>query len=355
MHGSTARPRSTDPAQARVQIPLFLAGILGCTACSTIAADSAPRATVSVRRGPIPERANGPLAQTFLVLRPRAAATTAPGVFDLRAQSAYSSIFEVGAGAAGAVSFDGELWRTSVAGRAGLGPRTDFEVEVPFLCASSGFLDVFIETWHAILGLPDQGRETRPRFDYDMQVSAGGEVAFRLEGDRLQVGDVPLVLTHRVADETRGAPAVFVQVALELPVGDEDDGFGNGGLDAGLAAGVEKSFGDWTFGGGLAWIERNRTTAFGAAGLAVEDGLHARIDAEWRWVPESSVLLGLRYEPEISDSLGIEELGGPVVELDLALAIDGAWGTRWMAGFSEDVLSQSGPDFTVFAGVAVSF
>jgi hypothetical protein len=309
----------------------------------------------SERRGPAPERGNGPLAQTYLVLRPRGAATTAPGAWDVRVQSAYSSIFEVGSGDDGAVAFDGELWRTSIAARTGLGPRTDVEVELPFLFATSGFLDVFIETWHALFGLPDSGRETRPRFDYDMRIEAGSATAYELAGDRLGLADVPIVLTQRVVDEGAHSPAVYLQVALELPAGDEARGFGSGGLDWALGIGVERNWRDWSAGLACAYTRRDPARTFESAGLEVDPGLAARADAEWRWSSTSSLLLGLRYENAVSDSLGIEELGGDVLELDAAVALDGAGGARWMAGFTEDLVSASGADFTVFVGCAVSF
>lgn len=322
--------------------------------CAAPAHEHEPRVP-TIARGPLPERSNGPLAQTFLVLRPRGAAITAVGDVDLRVQSAYSSIFEVGNGTQGAVSFDGELWRTSAAARTGLGPRTDLEVELPFLYATSGFLDVFIETWHSLLGLPDSGRDSRPHFDYDMRVTAGSDEVYSLEGDRIGLCDVPIVVTHRIVDARGSSPAVFVQGALELPTGSEDRGFGNGEVDWGVGIGLESELGDWTVGGGLGWSDRQRSSRFVSAGLETEDGVAAHASGEWRAHDAWSLLLGLRFENAVSESLEIEELSGEVLELDIGAAIDG-WGTsRWFVGFSEDLISASGPDFTAFLGFQAAF
>ncbi len=337
---------------SRRTMSAVLAAALSCACAGTSAVDDAAPS----RRGPFPARSNGPLSSDFLVLRPRGAATAAPGALELRVQSAYSSIFEVGNGPAGSVSFDSEIWRTSTLLRTGIDGRTDVEVEIPIVYATSGFLDVFIEAWHAVLGLPDQGRETRPHFDYDMRITADGREAYALAGNEVGLGDVPIVVTRRVIDGRGSAPSVFVQGAVELPLGDEADGFGNGALDWGLGAGLESRLDDdWTLGGGLGWTDRVRPTSFVATGLEVDDGFALHADAEWRWLATSSLLLGLRYENAVSQSLGIEELGGDVLEVDVGVAIDGAGRSRWLLGFSDDALSQSGPDFTAMLGFQVAF
>ncbi len=335
---------------ARVLSVLLPAAVL--QGCAGLHADEADPA---VRRGPIRARSNGPFVQQFPTIRPRSAHTTPPGAVDLQVLSAYSSIFEVGSGPAGSVSFDGELWRTSAFVRTGLGERTDVEIEIPFLYASSGFLDVFIETWHGLLGLPDSGRETRPQFDYDMRLTAGGEDVFELTGNRFGLCDIPITLTQRVIDARGAAPSVYVSGLVELPTGSEDDGFGNGALEWGVGVGLESTVDDWSFGGGVGWNDRVRPTSFVAADLDVDDGIGVRADAEWRWTPESSLLIGLRFENAVSDDLGIEELSGDVLELDLGVAIDDRWDGRWIFGFAEDLLSKSGPDFTAMLGYQTRF
>jgi len=331
------------------------AALIASVVVAACAAPSNEPRVQPTARGPLPERSNGPLAQSYLVLRPRGAAITGVGDVDLRVQSAYSSIFEVGEGTQGSVSFDGELWRTSAAARTGIGPRTDLEIEVPFLFASSGFLDVFIETWHSVLGLPDSGRETRPQFDYDMRVTAGATEVYSLEGDRVGLCDVPIVVTHRLVDARGASPAVFVQGALELPTGSEDRGFGNGEIDWGVGIGIESDLGHWTVGGGLGWTDRQQSSSFDSAGLETEDGVSAHASGEWRAQDDWSLLLGLRFENAVSESLEIEELSGEVLELDIGVAIDGCDASRWFVGFSEDLISASGPDFTVFLGFQAAF
>ncbi len=346
-------------ARIRSLLACALAAV-SLAACAGVPLDpaadpSADARETAPRRGPIRERSNGPLSQTFATIRPRGAATTAPGSVDLTVLSTYSSIFEVGAGQAGSVNFDGEIWRTSAMVRTGVTERTDVEVEIPLVYATSGFLDVFIESWHDVFGLPDSGRETRPHFDYDMHVSANGQEAYHLEGNELGFGDVPITITQRIVDARGSAPAVFVQGAVEIPTGSESRGFGNGAFEWALGVGLESTLGDWSVGGGVGWSDRERPSSFAATGLEVQDGIHAQGDVEWRWLPTSSLLLGLRFENAVSADLGIEELGGHVLDLDFGVAVDGAGRSRWTAGFVEDLISASGPDFTVVLGFQTTF
>src|SRR5207237_1016932 len=80
-----ARVAQDEPMSSRI-LAAAIAGAL-LVGCATGARSERSPAQ---RRGPLPARSNGPLAQTFMNLRPRAAATTAPGRLDLRVQTAYS-------------------------------------------------------------------------------------------------------------------------------------------------------------------------------------------------------------------------------------------------------------------------
>lgn len=357
MNRARAR-RSARTSRSRAALAAASALLLASACASTDALPAEPpRATTGAdaRRGPMPLRTNGPLVQVFPVLRPRAAATTPAGTVDLQVVSAYSSIFEVGETAAGSVEFDGELWRTSLMLRTGLGPATDVDVELPVMYASSGFLDVFVEAWHDALGLPNSGRETRERFEYDMSVHAGSATVYELEGDQLGVGDIPVVLTQRVVDERGSRPAVYLQGLVELPTGDESDGFGNGEFDYALGFGLEWNVDAWSFGAGAHWAFRSEPTSFDEVGWKTEDGLAAHGDVEWRMSQSSSILLGLRHERAASQSLPIEELDGDVLDLDVGVAFDTGARSLLFVGFSEDLLSKSSPDFTAILGFRTGF
>lgn len=339
-------PMRNSPALLLVSLA-SLASLAACRSTPPSDADAAQRV-----RGPLPLRENGPLKSTFLAMRPRRALTQAPETKELEINAAYSSTFEVGEGGGASVSFDGEILRTGALLRAGVVDGGDVSIEIPFVYASKGFLDVFIETWHSVLNLPDGGREDRPRFDYDMDVSVDGEEIWHLEGNRLALGDVPIVWTQRVVAEDEGSVGVAVRAGLELPTGSESRGFGNGGFDFGGGVLLEKSLGDFTLTGGADYVFTHRPSSFVGSGVDAADLLYVNGGLEWRCSDSASLFAGLRYTSESTRDIGIEEIGDPVLELDLGVLFDAWEGAHWALGFSEDVIAASGPDFTAFAGLS---
>jgi hypothetical protein len=306
-------------------------------------------------RGPLPLRTNGPLLQEYLAFRPRRPVTAPPRENELRFVNTYSNIFEDGTGPKGSVTLDGELLRSSVILRRGVAERTDIELELAAMFGTSGFLDVFIENWHDALGFANSGREDRPQFAYDMTVSAGGETVYDLEGDEVGFCDLPLTLTHALLEPRPGRIGLALQAAVEFPTGSESGGYGNGELDWGVALASEYELGAWVLGAGVSYVGRGRASAFEEAGLEVDDPLQGWLSTEWRCARTLSLVAVLRYEQSVSDDLGIEELSGEVLELDLGLVRDLPGGARLWLGFGEDLIAASGPDITLFLGVTTSF
>jgi hypothetical protein len=327
---------------------------LGLVLCSCAALrgpteDPAPRV-----RGPLPLRTTGPLVLNFMALPPRAARTLAAGHTEVSLRSAYASIFENGTGPGEEVVFDGELWRNEVSLRYGLDDSSDVEVQLGFLYATSGFLDVFVLNWHEVFGLPNGGREERDEFDYDMFATLDGTEVFRLESDELGLQDIPVIFTQQLL-QASWLPELSLRLGLELPVGSESRGFGNGALDFGGGLLLDQTVGRWTLGCGVGWVKTEESDAFDAAGIEGGGMLHAHGTGELRWNDTTSWLFQLRYASSATDEFTIEEIGGDTLELDIGLAHDLGPQMYWWTGLSEDLISESGPDFAMFAGLVYRF
>jgi len=323
---------------------LSLALAPGCALLDSHAED--PRAA---RRGPVAMRPHQPNKLTFLALPLRTPNTVAQGRSEFTLHSAYSSMFENGIVPDESVVLDGEIWRTAGALRHGVGPDTDVEFELAVVYASSGFLDRFVESWHELLGLPGGGREERPRFEYEMELTQNGQQVYELEGHEVGLGDLPIVVTHRLLEAGAGTPALALRAGIELPTGSESKGFGNGELDAGAGVLVEQRFGRWILAGSVDYVLTGQPSSFAGAGVDARDDLALQFGSEYLWNDQLSLLAGLALHSPVTDDFDIPELDSEILSLDLALAFDLGRESALTIGFEEDLIAESGPDFTVFA------
>jgi hypothetical protein len=327
---------------------LFL--LAACSACAALGHTDDPKPRV---RGPIPSRTQEPIKLTFLAFRPRAAEVQPEGTKELRITSAYSSIFENGDIGTEQVVLDGEIWRTGFAMTWGIGPRTDLEVEVPVVFATSGFLDRFVESWHSFFAFPDGGREERERFTYEMRVEKDGDDIYQMESDEAGLGDIPIVIAHQVLDEGESAPAVTLRAGVELPTGSESNGFGNGGWDWGGGVIAQKSWGRWTATAGADYVVTARPSSFVGSGVDASDDFDMQLGVEYRWNDALSLLAGIVATSPVTDDLTIMEIDSDIVSADVGIAFDLGESSTLIVGFEDDVVAESGPDFTVFASWSV--
>jgi len=302
-----------------------------------------------VVRGPIPARTQQAIKLTFLTFRPRRAATQPQGKTLVSVQSAYSSVYQNGHSANDDVVFDGEISHTALSLRHALSPSTDIEIELACTYASGGFLDAFVENYHEVLGLPDEGRDNRPRDAYEMEVSHDGVEAYEMEGNELGFADLPIILTQELHRETATTPGIAVRAGIELPTGSESKGFGNGEIDCGGGILGEKSFGRWTATGAVDYVVTGSSDSFEDAEIDAKDNLDLQLGLEYRWNDRLSLLLGAVLESPVTQDVTIKELDGEILSIDLGAAWDIGEGSRFLIEFGEDAVARSGPDFTLMA------
>jgi hypothetical protein len=299
-----------------------------------------------VQRGPVATRTQQPIKLTYLAFRPRAANTEAEGKLAFSAISQYSNIFENGFSNTERVVIDGELWRNSAVMRYGLTKHSDLEVEIPVMYTSGGFLDNTIEDYHAFFGFPDGGRETRPEDAFQVTVQTHGNTAYELDGYRVGLGDIPIIYTHQILDEDGNTPALAVRVGVELPTGSESAGFGNGKLDVGGGVLAQRTLGRWTLTGAVDYVYPGSSSAFAAAGVDPAQQFDGQFGVEYRWNDGSSLLIGLVLDSPVTRDIHLKEIDNPILSLDVGWAWDVAKRSQIYLGFTEDAISQSGPDIT---------
>jgi len=319
--------------------------------CAGLAHSSDPREVV---RGPMPTRVLLPQALVFPEPRPRRVRTQRLGTFGGGLIVSYASIDQSAQVGPEAVELDAEVLHTALVTRYGLDGNTEIEVEFAASFASSDAKLAAIEAYNELLGFPDGGRESGERDQYALRLGYDGATAWEREEDELLLMDVPVHVTHILRSPAGGLLGMALRAGVELPFGDEEKGTGSGGVDCDLGVLFERSRGRWTLTGGLDLVFIEAPDSYLAAGVRPEDLCVGTFGTEYRWNDTTSLLGGLRYRTPFTDDYSLEEVDGPVLDLALGLARDAGAG-RWFAALHEDVLADSGPDFTVSFGYTVGF
>jgi len=301
--------------------------------------------------GPLPVRNQHPAQLTVMHLDPVPAQPLRAGAVAGRASFAYTSLFLAGSGHGNSITMDGEVLRSSLQARVGLGNGFEFGAELPVLYASGGFLDSFLIDYHGIFGFPDQDRDIAPKNQFNVHADFQGTRVYELD-DGPMLGDLPLSLTCGIIAPRLGSPGVALRLGAELPTGDADAGAGNGKTDfaTGLCASWLFSFAtlhaavQYTFTG---TPEHARQAGFefrdvASANAAIEwpllDDLAGLVQVEW----ETSTLRQLDFARAADDQV-LLWLGGRLrVDRDLFVELS----------LGEDLAPEVSPDFTAWLAIA---
>jgi hypothetical protein len=300
---------------------------------------------------PLPLRSQHPAQLTVLRLEAESAAALAPGAALLRGDVSYSSMFLSGSGGGNSFTMDGEYLRARLAVRVGLPADLELGFDLPFAHTTGGFLDEFVMRWHDWFGLPGQQRNLVPSDRFRVRAAHGGSTAFEVQEAGLRWMDVPVTLKWSVVPPREGSVGLALRAGIELPTGDQDAGFGNGGVDHAVGAVAEWRPGPLTVHAhvGHTWVhtpDRSRSAGLGFAdvgtrGLGVSvplgDGFAALMQVEW----EASTLRNLGLDRASRDQVllwfGVRSRLGARLHLELALG--------------EDLSGFVAPDFSLYAGL----
>ncbi|MCY2956873.1 MAG: DUF3187 family protein [Planctomycetota bacterium] len=327
------------------RVPLFF--------CSALLAACV---TTPIARGPMPVRNQHPAQLTILHLDPESAAALPTGEVAVRVDTAYTNMFlsGQGTGLASTNSFkmDGELMRTAVQMRTGLGSGFTVAVEVPMVHTSGGFLDGFLIDYHDLFGFPDQDRASEPRNQFNVVAAYQGETIFEQRTSALELADVPIELAYQVIAPALYQPGFSIRGGIELPTGNQTHGFGNGGIDAALGAVLElpTTYGNW-YAAVQHTIASNPDKA-AAAGVAFADVTSANLGLELPLFDDFALLLQTEWENSTLRALDFDFVATPQwllwiggrMRLDRNLCLEVA--------IAEDLAGYVSPDVTFWLGMA---
>ncbi|MCA8940947.1 MAG: DUF3187 family protein, partial [Planctomycetes bacterium] len=233
-----------------------------------------------------------------------------------------------------------------------------FELDVEFAVASTGggFLDEFIVDWHDFFGFPNHGRDTAPKDQFVVRAERAGNVAFEVEERSLALLDLPVRAAWTLREPDADLPlAIAARLGVELPIGDDARGYGNGGVDLsiGLAADYRTEWLGWTAHVGHTFVETPDLAE--SAGLEFADvttfgvGVEVPMTDDWHGIvqfdAETSTLRELDFA-RVSD----EQLG-------LWFGARGRLADRTYLEFAigEDLNEFIAPDFTLWFSLLQNF
>lgn len=243
------------------------------------------------------------------------------------------------------LSLDGETRRLTLHWRQGLPGNREWGIELPYVSHNGGFLDMSIEEFHDLLGLPQNGRTDLPRNRIDFRYAREGVNLVNLDRAVSGVGDVRLSAAIPVTMETasQGYTAAW-RASLKLPTGDAAELLGSGSTDlAGwLSAATTRPPDKWNLygGGGLLMMnegdvmpaQQRQLVAFGTLGLRI------------KFLPQLYVNGQLDMHSPFYSDTGLRQLGRFAVQGLLGLDWEFAPRTFLAFSVSEDLVVGAAPD-----------
>jgi hypothetical protein len=217
----------------------LLALALGPFAGSTLAAQTDSLDFCLEAGGPLTVFNDAPLRQVFIRALPQGGCPVRRPTYEMGLHVANQYV-DLADGSR--VAFlDSELYRLDMTAAYPLGHTREIRIEVPLQARSGGFLDGLIESWHDLLGLPQDTRLQRARNRSILEISdsTAGRPLIDETGEEAGLGDVTVRFLQRLSSPAAWG-AVALRMAVKLPTGSSTEIFGSGAPD--IAFGVAASW-----------------------------------------------------------------------------------------------------------------
>jgi len=255
------------------------------------------------------------------------------------------------------IVLDGETMRLTLSGRYGIGRKMELGLDVPFLITGGGFLDGFIEKFHATLGFPNGGRELASQNRLRLRYQKNGVTLLNMEQSGQGLGDVRIAGGWQVYQSAQGDRNLMLKAGIKLPTGDTESMRGSGSFDGALwlVGNMEYQlpFGQLSlFGqagamgmtkGKILPDQQRPAVGFGAFGLGVRP-------AEW---------LELKIQTNANTSFysgsDLSEVSAPSAQLTIGGTLRFSPQTSLDLAVTEDIIVGASPDVVFHLSLAHKF
>jgi thiol-disulfide isomerase/thioredoxin len=250
--------------------------------------------------------------------------------------------------------FDYEQIQTNIGLAYGLSDTLQFELGFETRSRFGGTMDSFIQEFHDLFDIDQNGRDEVPRGDFTFDIGpSNGNPGFSLTEDDKGIYATNLLFTlqHNVTCGTEKLPAFAYAFTVRTELKNEDLE-GGSPLDIGAWLSASQRFGTCYFYGTLGY------TLFGRDNFRTvelrDDQLSALLAFEWRFKPRASLMVQYLFTEGVAEDLG--DLSSPSHEITLGAKWEVIQGTVLEFGLIENVITLgNSPDFGIHFGITSRF
>lgn len=302
--------------------------------------------------GPLRMESQSPFQVLRLALIPRAPSTLARGQRELRTAETWSNTFSH---RGDEYFLDFEILDSTVSLAYGLSDVLQIDVEFQNRSRFGGAMDGFIEGFHDLFNLDQNGRKDFPRGDFQFRLDPGaGRPSVSLDGgDRGSFSqNVLLTLQHNVTCGGLHAPAFSYAVTGRVNLDDAGDLNGGGRVDLGISVSASRAFGHWYVYETLAFSRFGKNDF---RGIPLRSHQVSSLTAlEWRYRANMSLLAQYLISGGAVDDFG--PFSQSSNEINLGWKGEIAKGTVLEAGLIENIVTfDNSPDFGFHLGLSHRF
>ncbi len=215
----------------------------------------------------------------------------------------------------GIFHLDGEVYRTAVAVRRGIGKNFQLELTVPVLSFRGGSLDSLIEGTHNAFDLGQAGRLGTHQDDFLLFVTGPNTRLFADEEFGTTLGDIVLGAKYGILEEhPEHRWTVSAEGLVKLPTGDEDKLSSSGSLDLGVQVQATRYFQKSCLHGAVGVLYLGDAETLGISSQTLLSGMMA---VERLFTKRSTVLAQLTVSQTPFDDLELPLLSENSIQVTL--------------------------------------
>jgi hypothetical protein len=308
----------------------------------------------SAEMGPLHVQHRYPLYLMFLTPVPDSARLIEKGRFVTTLSTDYTSIYIDEASDQWSALIDMEMTVVDLSLAYGLTKRVNISLAIPWISMNDGFMDSSLDSYHAMFGFPNYGKENGPVDEFGYHISVDDDDWFDARSGGMNLGDgvvsVKMQITHAVRHQGFTSSLLL---ALKLPTGDPEHGFGSGRFDQGLLLLNQYGISPLTLylNTGILLLSDPETQG---ADVHVSDMMTLLAGIEYNISDTWSLMGQFNFVTSPFHNTGIAQMDQDSLELALGFAISMSDNTIFEFAFSED-LTRTAPDFTIHGALRYKF